>query len=57
MLNAVEDRARELGWLIVSETTSLGFMDRLVHRELPRLLDSFDHKAVRRRVTGVTGPM
>ena len=57
MLNAVEDRARELGWLVVSETASPGFMDRIVHQELPRLLESFDTKAVRRRLTGITGPM
>jgi len=57
MLNAVEDRARELGWLVVSETASPGFVDRLARQELPRLLESFDPKAVRRRVTGITGPM
>ncbi|MGO9249227.1 MAG: ATP-binding protein [Solirubrobacteraceae bacterium] len=56
MLNAVEDRARELGWLVVSETASPGFVDRLTHQELPRLLESFDPKAVRRRLTGITGP-
>jgi hypothetical protein len=57
MLNAVEDRARELGWLVVSETASPGFVDRLAHQELPRLLESFDPKGVRRRLTGITGPM
>jgi AAA ATPase domain len=57
MLNAVEDRARELGWLVVSETASPGFVERLTHQELPRLLESFDPKAVRRRLTGITGPM
>ncbi len=56
MLNAVEDRARELGWLVVSETASPGFVDRIVRQELPRLLKSFDPKAVRRRLTGITGP-
>jgi hypothetical protein len=57
MLNAVEDRARELGWLVVSETASPGFVDRIARQELPRLLESFDPKAVRRRVTGITGPL
>jgi hypothetical protein len=57
MLNAVEDRARELGWLVVSETASPGFVDRIARQELPRLLESFDPKAVRRRLTGITGPM
>jgi hypothetical protein len=55
MLNAVEDRAREFGWLVVSETASPGFVDRIARQELPRLLESFDPKAVRRRVTGITG--
>jgi hypothetical protein len=41
----------------VSETASPGFVDRLAHQELPRLLESFDPKAPRRRVTGITGPM
>jgi hypothetical protein len=57
MLNAVEDRARELGWLVVSETASPGFIDRIASQELPRLLERLDPKAVRRRVTEVTGPM
>lgn len=57
MLNAVEDRARELGWLVVSETASPGFIDRIASQELPRLLERLDPKAVRRRVTGVSGPM
>ncbi|MHB1809807.1 MAG: ATP-binding protein [Solirubrobacteraceae bacterium] len=57
MLNAVEDRARELGWLVVSETASPGFVDRIARQELPRLLKSFDPKAVRRRVTGIAGPV
>jgi hypothetical protein len=57
MLNAVEDRARELGWLLVSETASPGFVDRIAGQQLPRLLAGFDPKAVRRRVTGITAPL
>lgn len=57
MLNAVEDRARELGWLVVSETASPGFVDRIARQQLPRLLQNFDPKALQRRVTGVTGPL
>jgi hypothetical protein len=57
MLNAVEDRAKELGWLVVSETASSGFVDRIANNELPELLAGFDPKAVRRRITGITGPM
>jgi hypothetical protein len=57
MLNAVEDRARQLGWLAVSETAAPGFVERLVRDALPALLERLDPKAVRRRLTGVTGPL
>ncbi|HEV3320153.1 MAG TPA: ATP-binding protein [Solirubrobacteraceae bacterium] len=57
MLNAVEDRARALGWLVVSETASPGFVDRIARQQLPRLLQNFDPKALQRRVTGITGPL
>lgn len=57
MLNAVEDRARALGWVVVSETASPGFIDRIVRQHLPRLLGEFDPDAVRRRLTGITGPL
>ena len=29
MLNAAENRAREHGWLVISETASPGFVDRI----------------------------
>ncbi|HEV2362254.1 MAG TPA: ATP-binding protein [Acidimicrobiales bacterium] len=57
MLNAVEDRARELGWVVVNETASPGFVGRIVREQLPQLLRSFDPKAVRRAVTGIVGPL
>jgi AAA ATPase domain len=57
MLNAVEDRARQMGWLVVSETASSGFVDRIARQQLPKLLANFDPEATRRRVTGVTGPL
>jgi len=57
MLNAVEDRARQLGWVVVSETASPGFVDRIAAEQLPRVLASFDPEATRRRVTGITGPL
>ena len=44
MLNAVEDRAREQGWVVISETASPGFVDRLVRQHLPGLLRDFDPK-------------
>jgi AAA ATPase domain len=57
MLNAVEDRARERGWLIVSETATPGFVSRMTQQHLPRLLRDFDPKAVQRRVSAVSAPL
>ena len=57
MLNAVEDRARERGWLVISETGTPGFVARITQQHLPRLLRDFDPAAVRRRMTGVTAPL
>ncbi len=57
MLNAVEDRARERGWLVVSETATPGFVSRMTQQHLPRLLRDFDPDAVRRRMSGVTAPL
>jgi hypothetical protein len=57
MLNAVEDRARERGWLIVSETATPGFVSRMTQQHLPRLLRDFDPKAVQRRMSGVGAPL
>ena len=57
MLNAVEDRAKERGWLVISETATPGFVARITQQHLPRLLRDFDPEAVRRRLTGVTAPL
>ncbi len=57
LLNAVEDRARERGWLIVSETATPGFVSRITQQHLPRLLRDFDPKAVQRRMSGVGAPL
>jgi len=57
MLNAVEDRAREHGWLVISETATPGFVARITQQQLPRLLRDFDPAAVRRRITGLTAPL
>ncbi len=57
MLNAVEDRAKERGWLVISETATPGFVSRITQQHLPRLLRDFDPVAVRRRMTGVTAPL
>src|SRR3984957_7077779 len=53
MLNAVEDRARQRGWLIVSETVTPSIASRVSQQNLPRLLRAFDPKAVQRRMRGV----
>lgn len=57
MLNAVEDRAKALGWVVVSETASPGFVHRITHQHLPHLLSGFDPDAVRRRFSGFTAPL
>jgi hypothetical protein len=57
MLNAIEDRAKEHGWLVISETASPGFINRITRQHLPRLLRSFDPDAVRQKLTGITGPL
>jgi AAA ATPase domain len=57
MLNAVEDRAKERGWLVISETATPGFITRITQQHLPRLLRDFDPTSVRRRLTGMTAPL
>lgn len=57
MLNEVEDRARQVGWVVISETASPGFINRIVLSHLPKLLDRFDPQAVERHVTSVTLPV
>ncbi len=57
MLNAAEDLARAEGWLVVSETASPGFVERITTEHLPRLLRDFDPKAIQRRLRGVTAPL
>ncbi len=57
MLNAVEDRARERGWLVISETASPGFVERIAAQHLPRLLRQVDPEAVGRRLSSVTAPL
>lgn len=57
MLNAVEDLARQHGWVVVSETATPGFISRMTQQHLPQLLRDFDPDAVRRRMTGLTAPL
>ena len=57
LLNAVEDRARGRGWLVVSETANAGFVERLVRQHLPRLLREFDPATYRARLSSLSLPM
>ncbi|KAB1655326.1 ATP-binding protein [Pseudoclavibacter chungangensis] len=57
MLNALEDVARQAGWLVVAETATRGLADRIERDALPRLLAEHDPEAEHRRVAGVTLPM
>ncbi|HMK97113.1 MAG TPA: ATP-binding protein [Acidimicrobiales bacterium] len=57
MLNAAEDRARAMGWVVISETASPGFVRRIASQHLPRLLADFDPGAVQRRLSGITAPL
>ncbi len=56
MLNAVEDDARERGWLVASQTATPGLIERLVSEQLPALLQQHDPEATKRRLTGVAVP-
>ncbi len=57
MLNTVEDLARQRGWMVVSETATQGFVDRMTRQHLPQMLRDFDPASVQRRVKGVTAPL
>jgi len=57
MLNAVEDRARQHGWLVISETATAGFINRMTQQHLPALLSEFDPAALQCRIKGVTAPV
>jgi hypothetical protein len=57
LLNAVEDRARELGWTVISETASPGFVERITQQHLPGQLRGVDPEAVRRRLGGISVPL
>ena len=57
LLNAVEDLARERGWLVISETASPGFVGRLVTEHLPALLRDQDPKATTSKLKGLTAPV
>ena len=56
LLNAVEARARERGWIVVSETATPGFTDRIARDHLARAIHRLDPPPTH-RLKGVTvGP-
>lgn len=57
MLNAIEDLARRQGWLVISETATPGFVERMTTQHLPRMLRDFDPVSVQRHLKGFTAPL
>lgn len=57
LLNAVEEEARSRGWLVISETATPGFIERLASDHLPRALASVDPEAMKRRLTSIQAPL
>lgn len=57
MLNAIQESARERGWIVVSETLTSGLVERLTQSRLPEVLQAMDPDAVGRRLTGFTAPL
>jgi len=57
LLNAAEEQARSRGWLVISETATPGFIERLASDHLPRALASIDPEAVKRRLTSIQAPL
>ena len=54
LLNALENSAREQGWVIVAETCTPGLVSRLVENRLPTLYEGIADSPPRRRTTGVS---
>lgn len=52
MLNALEDAARERGWLVISQTARRGVADEIRDTQLPALLSAVAADAVESHVTG-----
>jgi len=57
LLNAAEEQARSRGWLVISETATRGFIERLASDHLPRALASIDPQAVKRHLTSIQAPL
>lgn len=57
LLNAVEARAKEMGWRVVSETATPGLVERIVTQHLPAILKTLDPHTVHRKLTGLQIPL
>jgi hypothetical protein len=57
LLNEFEDIARSMGWLVITETATEGFINRIVKQHLPRLNDLIDPPSTSRRVTSASAPL
>lgn len=56
MLNAVQEKARSQGWLVIAETATPGLLTRLTEEHLPPLLAELDPVGKQRRLSGVSAP-
>jgi AAA ATPase domain len=56
MLNEVEDQARRRGWLVISETATPRFVERLNTEQLPAILRDIDPQAKATSLTGISAP-
>ncbi len=54
LLNAIEDEAKQRGWLVIQETAIPGLVSRLTGEHLPSVLAQYNPKAVRHHLRGVT---
>lgn len=57
VLNAVENIAREQGWLVISETADKGIVQRLTESRLPKLLNHIDPNSIRKSMSSLTLPL
>lgn len=57
MLNAVEDEARQRGWIVISENAGKGLAARLVGTQLPAALQQVAPPPTRHRLEGFTTPV
>ncbi len=57
MLNAVEDAARQQGWIVISETATAGLVERLTRDALPAARRVMEGDGPTRRVSGVSLPV